>query len=176
MKDKALKLFKINPSSLLGIVIALLIGILLLVNPLGILGTVFTIISWALIIVGAWRIVSAFLGSARRNNSELGMSALMLIAGIVLLILKNTILGATNLVIALILIVKGIMKAQTALDMRRVNHSQWLITMLVAAAMLIFGIIILIGIINVGALLLRIVGIVFIIEAAQDLLAYLKSK
>ncbi len=176
MKNKVLGLFKINPSSLLGILAALLIGILLLINPSGIIDTVFLIIAWALIIIGGWRVASSLLGKGQRNNSELGMSALLLVVGIALLIFKGAILGVANLAIALLLIVNGVMKAQTALDMRRVSHSQWLITFAIAAAMIVFGLILIIGKISITDVLSRIVGVIFIIEAAQDLFAYIRAK
>ena len=176
MKNNLLGFFKLNPTSLLGLILGLVIGVLLLVSPGTVTNLLFTIVAWALIIFGAINVLSSFFGGGKRTNTSLGTSLLMVLGGILLLVFKGSIIDAIELVIGILLIAGGAIKLFSALDMRKVLHGQWLITIVIAIAMIVFGLLLTFGVFNVTDTILRIVGIVFIIESAQDLFAYIRSK
>ena len=169
---------KIKMYTLLVSLIYAIIGFIMLLNPqfvldgfnyaIGILALVYGVIY-----------IAKFLG--RKNYNTLSKFNLIIglvciIFGIYVLINPTLLSSIIPFAIGLLLIVDGFGKLKDSLTFKKVDYRRWWIGLVVAIIFVAFGIFIIIKAFAVSKVIIRIIGVILIIDALTDIWAYFGYK
>jgi len=157
-------------SPALTLIIGLIVGILLIFKPGAMIDLVVKIIGWGLIAVGAFMAGQKFV-EGKKDLQSYVQGALMIVVGILVLLFAKSILKIFPLAIGILLLIAGLYKLKTAFELRKSSGNKWIYMAAIAAASIIFAIIMIVRPTNVSDLALRIIGIFIVIECAEDLFA-----
>jgi uncharacterized membrane protein HdeD (DUF308 family) len=132
-------------------------------------GTICSAMGAAAIVFGIIRIITYFMREVRgvALNYDFSIGALAVVAGIILLITKSRVVDLLQIVIGVYLVVDSVFKLQTALDAKRLGVSGWWISLILTAACLALGIVL---IVKIGSnLLMVLIGAALIADGLQNL-------
>ncbi len=171
MKDFFVKLKNL---SLITIAAGLVIGILLLFQPDKTVQLVsimcgITVISLG---VGAW--ISYFTKVKSTILAILGSLAIIL--GIVLCVKYKSIISVVLLLFGIFVLISGIVDLVSAIDAKRNDLKSWLLSLIMAAASIIMGLLVIINPFSSMLILTRILGASLIVYAVMDLISFIQVK
>lgn len=171
MKDFFVKLKNL---SLITITAGLVIGVLLLFQPDKTVQLVsimcgITVISLG---VGAW--ISYFTKVKSTILAILGSLAIIL--GIVLCVKYKSIISVVLLLFGIFVLISGIVDLVSAIDAKRNDLKSWLLSLIMAAASIIMGLLVIINPFNSMLILTRILGASLIVYAVMDLISFIQVK
>ena len=143
----------------------ILFGIMLIAKPESIMSIISILLGAICVVMGALKGIDYF-ASGKRDNYSLSIAIVAVITGIIIMFCADIILSVFRILIAIWIIYSGIMNLQTTIVWKDYQSRLWLLTLLLATAMIIAGIYILI---NNGAML-QIVGGIIVIYGIFDIL------
>jgi uncharacterized membrane protein HdeD (DUF308 family) len=133
-----------------------LFGIMLITRPESIMSVISILLGAICIVMGALKGIDYF-ASGKSDNYLLAISIVAIIAGFIIMFCADIILSVFRILIAIWIIYSGIMNLQTTIVWKDYKSKLWLLTLILAIAMLIAGIYILV---NNGAMLQIVGGII----------------
>lgn len=157
-------------------VLYMVLGLIILFFPQMTLTAVCIIFGIALILGGLVRIIeycsSADMGYMFRYDLMLGV--VQLIIGILVLTHPSALMMGIPAVLSIALLVGGVLKAQLALDIKRMGYARWWISMLCAALCVALAVIILCNPFESANALFMLIGVSYIVDGALDLYTILR--
>lgn len=176
-----MKTKKFNLTTVLTAFFEILVGILLLVNPVS-----FTtgILIFAGVVLGLLGLKSLIVYFARKPEEAAASHGLLnglvcILLGVFLVFRTGWILltfPVLTVVYGVVVLLTGLSKLQSAVDMLRLKLGRWYLTMLGALLSIICAVVILMNPFGTTAALWMFIGISLIVEAVVDLLAAIFSK
>ena len=161
---------KYNKYSYLASILMLILAIFLIVKPLQSISTIITTFGVILIIEGILNLLSYF--KLEKEYRVMSFSVVMgitnILFGIMAIILSDTLISFFPIIISIWIILKSIVNFQISLNLKSINASSWLFTMVTSVITFILGIIILINPFQSAALAIRIIGIVLAITEIDN--------
>lgn len=158
----------LKKSSWTDIIVSLLFvlfGIILMARPESIMSIISILLGAICIIMGTLKGFEYF-SSGKNDNYLLAVAIVGVLTGIIIMFCADIILSIFRILIAIWIIYSGIMNLQTTIVWKDYQSKLWLITLVLAIAMIIGGIFILI---NNGAML-QIIGGIIIVYGILDIL------
>ena len=159
-------------TGILAIAVYFLTGILLLVKP----DLMADFTRWAMFCVLMVYAVISFVRYLKLPAEEAArgysLTGAMIAATLAVLALFNTFFMADD-IWGVMLLAGGYMKFQTAMDMGRLGHNRWWLFLIPCAISLVFGILILVGVIRQNMSVF--IGIALIIEGVVDVAAMMMT-
>lgn len=162
-------------------VFEIIIGILLLINPVNFTAGIITVIGIVLCVLGIKSIVTYFrteAAEAARSN-QLLIGLFLLLAGGFSAIKAHWIIASfpvLTVIYGVVILLTGLGKLQTTVDMLRLKRSRWYFAAISAALSLICAVVILMNPFNSTAVLWMFTGITLIVEAVLDIITVIFSK
>lgn len=156
----------LKKSSWTDIVISLvfvLLGIMLIANPEVITAAIAIILGFIVIGMGVLKIIDYFSGG-KEDNYLLAMAIVLVIAGIVIMICAESIISIFRILIGLWIIYSGIINLQTTIIWKDHKSRIWLMTLLLAIAMIIAGIYVLVN----DGVIIQTIGVAVVIYGIID--------
>lgn len=159
---------KLSPT--VTVIAGIIAGVLLLLRPAATLNSVMKILGWGLIAAGASEAVSSFL-SGKKTLSDYITSAAFVLGGIVVLLISRKVGRILSVAIGIFLLVSGIYKLIGAFGLKNGRSSAWIAPMVMAGISIAFALFMLIYPAQFTGIILRILGVMILVECAQDLFA-----
>lgn len=163
-------------------ILEVLVGIFLLVNPEGITKVFIVIFGVIMLIIGVFGLISYLRGRKNGENRIGGLigTIIALVLGLISIFASNWILTLVSLlavVFGILLILGGIVKFSSFAQVKKSGlvGSGTVLMLISGIIMIIFGVILVIRPFGTIELLLRIAGILLIIEAVLDLISVFLS-
>lgn len=145
--------------------IFILFGTMLIARPESIMSIVAILLGVIFIVIGVLRTVDYF-ASNKEDNYLIAMALASIVIGIVIMFCSDIILSAFRILIAIWIIYSGIINLQTTIVWKDYKSRLWLLTLILAIAMIIAGIYILV---NNGAIL-QTVGVAIVVYGIVDII------
>lgn len=145
------------------------LGICTFVWPEITAGTICSAMGAAAIVFGIIRIITYFMRDIKgvALNYDFSIGALAVIAGIIMLIAKSRVVDLLQVVIGVYMIIDSVFKLQTALDAKRLGVSGWWLSLILTAACLALGIVL---VVKIGtSLLMVLIGAALVADGLQNL-------
>ncbi len=146
-------------------ILFILFGIMIIARPDTIMSVVSFLLGAICIVMGILKGIDYF-ASGKTDNYSLAVAIIAIIAGIIIMFCSNIIFSAFRIVIAIWIIYSALMDLQTTIIWKDYKSKLWLLTFILAIAMLAGGIFILI---NDGAVL-QIIGSLIIAYGVIDII------
>lgn len=149
----------LKKSSWTDIVVSLLFvlfGIMMMARPESIMSVISILLGAICVVMGVLKGIDYF-ASGKTDNYLLAIAIVAIITGFIIMFCADIILSVFRILIAIWIIYSGIMNLQTTIVWKDYKSRLWLLTLLLAIAMIIAGIYILI---NNGAMLQIVGGII----------------
>ncbi len=149
----------LKKSSWTDIIVSLLFvlfGIMLMARPETIMSMISILLGAICVVIGVLKGIDYF-ASGKSDNYSLAIAIVAIITGIIIMFCADIILSVFRIIIAIWIIYSGIMNLQTTIVWKDYQSRLWLLTLLLAIAMIIAGVYILA---NNGAMLQIVGGIV----------------
>ena len=150
---------------------AIVIGLILLIAPGTATSLVFNGIGLISIAIGIFNLIRYFSLDTRASilSNAFSSGLVWIIAGLAVMLLKNTLMSILPVFFCIIILFGGISKLQAALNFRRMNAARWYVELIFAAISIIFGALILFNPFSTAMLLMRVIGLALLIEGLSDL-------
>ena len=145
--------------------IFILFGAMLIARPESIMSIVAILLGVIFIVIGVLRTVDYF-ASNKEDNYLIAMALASIVIGIVIMFCSDIILSEFRILIAIWIIYSGIINLQTTIVWKDYKSRLWLLTLILAIAMIIAGIYILV---NSGAIL-QTVGVAIVVYGIVDII------
>ena len=171
MKDLFLK---IKNLSLITIAAGFIIGILLLFKPDATVQFISIMCGSTVILLGAGAWISYFTKTKSTILAILG--TLAIIAGIILCVKYKSIISVVLFLFGIFIIVSGIVDFVSAIDAKKNDLKSWIISLIMAAATIILGLIVVINPFDSMMMLTRLLGVALIAYAFMDLISFVQVK
>lgn len=171
MKDLFLK---IKNLSLITIAAGFIIGILLLFKPDATVQFISIMCGSTVILLGAGAWISYFTKTKSTILAILG--TLAIIAGIILCVKYKSIISVVLFLFGIFIIVSGIVDFVSAIDAKKNDLKSWIISLIMAAATIILGLIVVINPFDSMMMLTRLLGVALIAYAVMDLISFVQVK
>lgn len=176
-----MKAKKFRLSGILTSIFEIVVGILLLINPVDFTAGIITVLGIVLCILGIRSIVTYFrmdaVLAARGNHFLIGLFCL-LVGGF--FVLDSLWIVASfpllTVIYGVLILLTGLAKLQTTVDMLRLKRSRWYLAGISAAISLICAVVILMNPFRSTTVLWRFTGITLIVEAIFDVITSIFSK
>lgn len=149
----------LKKSSWTDIVVSLLFvlfGIMMMARPESIMSVISILLGAICVVMGVLKGIDYF-ASGKTDNYLLAIAIVAIITGFIIMFCADIILSVFRILIAIWIIYSGIMNLQTTIVWKDYKSRLWLLTLLLAIAMIIAGIYILV---NNGAMLQIVGGII----------------
>lgn len=171
MKDLFLK---IKNLSLITIAAGFIIGIMLLFKPDATVQFISIMCGSTVILLGAGAWISYFTKTKSTILAILG--TLTIIAGIILCVKYKSIISVVLFLFGIFIIVSGIVDFVSAIDAKKNDLKSWIISLIMAAATIILGLIVVINPFDSMMMLTRLLGVALIAYAVMDLISFVQVK
>lgn len=154
--------------SILESLIFAVLGIVLVCKPNGIMNIISYIIGAIFIIVGVVKIINYFQTNTKSDlyNYELLYGIMSAIIGIVMIVHADILSTILGIIIGMWIVYSSIIRASTAIKLRKINTNIWIYSLILAAIMFICGLYV---IFDVG-MIVQTIGIIMIIYATIDII------
>ena len=151
----------------------ILLGLILIIWPGVAVGLVVGGVGGVSIIIGIVHLVrySKLDVRASISSNELAVGLIWLVGGILIIALHRFLLSAVPVFFGIILLIGGIGKVQSTLQLKRMGARRWYFELVCTCLSIGFGAIILANPFSTALLLMRIIGVALLIEGAQDLVS-----
>lgn len=167
-------LVKIKNLSIITIVASLIIGLVLIIKPGETLQTVSLICGAAVILLGvtAWAMYFA-----KGNSMFMAiLGTISIVAGVIVCVKYKSIITIMLVLFGAFLIVSGVVDFVSALKAKKIGGVGWTVSMIMAAAMIILGIVVTVNPFTSMEMITRFLGVGLIYYAVMDLIAFFQIK
>lgn len=158
--------------SLIGSILMLILAISLIVNPIGSISTFIMIFGIILIVDGIMHIIDYCRTEAEARIMSLGLveGILSIIAGIIIAISSNVLVGFFPIMFAVWILVKSIFHFQNAINLRTIPESGWGWLLALSILTFILGLIIIFNPFSSAIIATRTLGIYVAISEAINII------
>lgn len=159
----------------------LVIGVLLLINPIGFTSWIIIAMGAALAVMGLVHVVNYFRTAPERaaQTDALAKGLLFIVCGLFCAFRSGWFVVTFPVITVLygvLILVTGVSKLQTAIDMARLKRKYWFVALIGAIITLIFATLIITNPFASIAILWTFIGVSLVIEAVIDVITYIFSK
>lgn len=167
---------KIRNSMICSSALCIIVGLIMLVFPRMTAVTLCVVFGAVLAVMGAVRIVGylARVDMGYMFRFDLMLGAIQLIVGVLLIAHPGAILAALPVIMGAALMVSGVLKAQLALDARRLGYRRWYLTMLAAVAGIALSVLVICNPFEGAQAIIMVMGISLIVDGALDMYTVLR--
>lgn len=153
------------------------IGLIMLINPKFVCDAINYIIGFAILIFGIIYLINLY------NKYRNEINKISFLAGILCMSFGIFLILNTSLLISMIPFCSGVIitldsiyQFKNSIELKKYGNDKWWINLLVAILFLSFAIYIMANAQNVTYLVIRIIGIILLLDAFMDIYSYLKLK
>lgn len=165
---------KLKNLSLITIAAGLITGILLLFQPDETVQFVSMLCGITVIMLGVGAWISYFTKVKSTILAILG--SLAIIAGIILCIKYKSIISVVLFLFGIFVLISGIVDFISAIDAKRNDLKSWLLSLIMAGASIILGLLVVVNPFGSMLVLTKMLGVALIIYAVMDLIAFIQMK
>lgn len=165
---------KLKNLSLITIAAGLIIGILLLFQPDKTVQFVSILCGITVIMLGFGAWISYFTKVKSTILAILG--SLAIIAGIILCIKYESIISTVLFLFGIFVLISGIVDFISAIDAKKNDLKSWIVSLIMAAATIILGLLVIINPFDSMLVLTKLLGVSLIVYAVMDLIAFIQVK
>lgn len=151
-------------------VLYIALGIIVLVAPDTMVKTLGYMIGILLILAGAVSMICYLLREAHQNyyRNDFGYGLVGIAVGILVLYKVEWIISLVPVILGILVLVSGCGKLQDVIDMKRMEYGSWVLMLFLAAANVIFGVVLIANPFETVLLLFRLVGVGLIFSGITD--------
>ena len=162
--------------SYVSLVVMFALGLILILNPGWVIHTGIRLVGVALLIFGAGAIITNLLQHEFKLTNTAGLLGNVIIAiiGLILIFNAGAVTHLFNVIFGAIIVVHGVTLLIGALDNKEVSVKSY-VPAIIAAVIILFGVLILLRVFRVEEIMLRVAGIVMLFNAALGLWVALKK-
>lgn len=162
--------------SYISLVVMFALGLILVLNPGWVMHTGIRLVGVALIIFGLGAIFTNLMQHDFKLTNTAGLLGNVVIAviGIILFFNAGAVTHLFNVLFGAIIILHGVSLLLSAIEVKQ-DHGGSLAPIIIAAVIVIFGVLILLRVFRVEIMMLRVAGIVMLFNAALGLWVALKK-
>ena len=144
------------------------LGLILMINPQTVLSIIFYLIGALFLVAGALKLIAYFANRGKYDlqNQDLAFGFIAVVAGLVVILGKDTIAGLLGIVIGIWIIYSGLIRLGLAFNLRKVKSEFWIIVTILAAIMVVCGIYMLAD----SNVVVTTIGLIMLIYAIIDLI------
>lgn len=165
---------KLKNLSLITIAAGLITGILLLFQPGETVQLVSMLCGITVIILGVGAWISYFTKVKSTILAILG--SLAIIAGIVLCVKYKSIISTVLFLFGIFVLISGVVDFMSAIDAKRNDLKSWIVSLIMAGAVIILGLLVIVNPFNSMLVLTKLLGAALIVYAVMDLIAFIQMK
>lgn len=165
---------KLKNLSLITIAAGLVTGILLLFQPDKTVQFVSILCGITVIMLGVGAWISYFTKVKSTILAILG--SLAIIAGIILCIKYESIISTVLFLFGIFVLISGIVDFISAIDAKKNDLKSWIVSLIMAAATIILGLLVIINPFDSMLVLTKLLGAALIVYAVMDLIAFIQVK
>lgn len=165
---------KLKNLSLITIAAGLIIGILLLFQPDKTVQFVSILCGITVIMLGVGAWISYFTKVKSTILAILG--SLAIIAGIILCIKYESIISTVLFLFGIFILISGIVDFVSAIDAKKNDLKSWIVSLLMAAATIILGLLVVVNPFSSMLVLTKLLGAALIVYAVMDLITFIQVK
>lgn len=165
---------KIKNLSLITIVAGLAIGILLLLQPGETVQLVSMLCGITVIMLGVGAWISYF--SKVKSTILAILGTLAIILGIILCVKYKSIISVVLFLFGIFILISGIVDFVSAIEAKRNDLKSWIVSLIMAAATIILGLLVIINPFDSMLVITRLLGAGLIIYAVMDLISFIQIK
>lgn len=167
-------LIKLKHLSIITVLASLIIGVVLIVKPDEALQVVSLILGAAIILLGIGSWIYYF---AKDNFVFFAiMGTLALITGIIVCVKYKSIITVLLLIFGIFLIISGVIDLISAIDAKKKGIRGWGVSLAMAAAVMILGLIVSANPFSSMVLVTRLLGVALLVYAVMDIIAFFQVK
>ena len=165
---------KLKNLSLITIAAGLVTGILLLFQPDKTVQFVSILCGITVIMLGVGAWISYFTKVKSTILAILG--SLAIIAGIILCIKYESIISTVLFLFGIFVLISGIVDFISAIDAKKNDLKSWIVSLIMAAATIILGLLVIINPFDSMLVLTKLLGVSLIVYAVMDLITFIQVK
>lgn len=165
---------KVKNLSIITICAGFLIGLLLLLRPDETVQFVSMMCGITVILLGVGAWISYFTKFKSTILAILG--TLAVISGIILCVKYESIISTVLFLFGIFILVSGIVNFVSAIDAKRNELKSWIISLLMAGATIILGLLVIVNPFNSMLVLTRLLGAGLLVYAVMDLISFVQIK
>lgn len=167
-------LIKLKHLSIITVLASLIIGVVLIVKPNEALQIVSLILGVTIILLGIGSWIYYF---AKDNFVFLAiMGTLALITGIIICVKYKSIITILLLIFGIFLIISGVIDLISAIDAKKKGVSGWAVSLVMAIAVVVLGLIVAANPFSSMVLVTRLLGVALLVYAIMDIIAFFQVK
>lgn len=153
--------------------IYLLMGIILTIWPGFMAGVITTVLGVVSIVIGIIRLIEYFTGDryAAIFKYDMVIGILFIGFGLFALIWPGVIVSILPVIFGIFLIVSSLIKLQNAVDLKRLGYDRWWSVLIMGLVSVILGIVVICNPFRAVKLLIRFIGIFFMIDGITSLVS-----
>lgn len=150
-------------------------GLLFILFPDAISNALCLITGIALMVIGAIVLI-AYMGRKVEysiNGNELVIGVVLVACGVFVITKPDFVISIIPFILGLIVIISGIRKFQDYMDLKKMHYEGGIVMLVFSVIITIFGIILVVSPFNSAIMMLRIIGVGFLISGASDIYSIL---
>lgn len=146
------------------------LGITILIMPNIMFRTLGYLIGAFLIVAGAVSMIGYLLRDAHQNyyRNDFVYGLVEITIGIIVLYKIENIMELVPVILGILVVASGCRKLQDVIDMKRMEYGNWIVMLVLAAANVIFGVVLILDPIEAQLVLERLIGAGLIVSGATD--------
>ncbi len=158
--------------SLIGSILMLILAICLIINPIGSINTFIKIFGIILIIDGIIHIIDYCRTEPEARIMSLGLieGIFSIIAGIMIMIVSNALIGIFPIMMSIWIIVKSIFHFQNAINLKTIPESGWQWILIFSVLTFILGLVIIFNPFSSAVIATRTLGIFVAVSEVVDII------
>lgn len=148
----------------------IILGIVVLVFPETTAKTLGYLLGVVLILAGAVSMICYLLREAHLNyyHNDFLVGLVEITLGCVVLYKVEWIISLIPFILGLLVLVSGCSKLQDVIDMKRMNYGNWVVMLILAAANVVFGVVLICNPFQAAALFFRLIGVGLLFSGISD--------
>lgn len=165
-----------TPRQLVSAVAYAILGLVLIIRP-GLTASVLCAgLGICALIFGLVRIISYFLRRDSATGADLAVGIALAAVGILCLAATRTVMSILPLLLGVVLIIDGAGKLSRSLELRKLGYSHWYLTLLLAACLLLVGIVMVLNPFGMVETAVTFFGICLLIDGLLDIILLLRLR
>lgn len=163
----------IMPDITLVSLVYILAGLVLTINPMGTVNVICFAISGVFILMGLIRIIRFLTAKDNQElyRNDLVVGIILMIIGIVFSVLVSTIVSVIIVILGVSVLISGIFKLQSSLEMKRMGEKNWKSMLIIAIINIALGLFLASNPFKAKAMMIRIAGICILVSGLTDFVA-----
>lgn len=153
--------------------IYILAGLVLTINPMGTVNVICFVISGVFILLGMIRVIRFLTAKDQQElyRNDLVVGIILMIIGIVFSVLIRMIVSVIIAILGVSVLISGIFKLQSSLEMKRMKERNWKSMLIIAIINIALGIFLSTNPFKAKAMMIRIAGICILVSGLTDFIA-----